>query len=228
MWVQTTRERGHRIIEGATGPPLLHMPRPRDIRTAPYHGNYQGGVSDGDPVSAVRYRRPSRRAFRRVAGPVEDQDQRRLPCLANPRRYPASQPSSERPVRAGTWPPHKAKGTVWVKPRGGTAVEVRVFLSRLPLAPTSELLRIGWHTEILRVQLPSGRHLTVLAGDADVADKQLANLRRLKEAIRAHEAMRTTKSPRVIAFATAGVDGVRHLIDAAVYDPLDRAGTATT
>jgi hypothetical protein len=131
-------------------------------------------------------------------------------------------------LRAGTWPPHKAKGTVWVKPRGGTAVEVRVFLSRLPLAPTSELLRIGWHTEIVRIQLPSGRHLTVLAGDADVPDKQLANLRRLKEAIRAHEAIRTTKSPRVIAFATAGVDGVRHLIDAAVYDPLDRADTATT
>jgi hypothetical protein len=32
----------------------------------------------------------------------------------------------------------------------------------------------------------------------------------------------------VIAFATAGVDGIRHLIDAAVYDLLDRADTATT
>jgi len=122
-------------------------------------------------------------------------------------------------LRAGTWPLLKDKGTVWVTPRCGAAVEIRVFLSRHPLAPTAELLRAGWHTEIARAQLPTGRHLTVLAGDvATIPDRQLENLRRLKEAIRAHEVSRSVKSPRVIAFATPGPDGVRHLIDAAIYD----------
>lgn len=124
-------------------------------------------------------------------------------------------------LRAGVWAPQRQKNTIWITPQRRSAVTVQVCLSRTPVAPIGDLVQCGWHTDIVREQLPNGRYLTVIAGDADLPDTHRDALNRIKESARAAMAKMAEPpaTPRLLLLTAPDDNGTRHLVDAAVNDP---------
>ncbi len=124
-------------------------------------------------------------------------------------------PTSE--LRPGPWSQHKSKGTLWLPAKPNSAVEIGVFLTRTHPILMSQLTSAGWHTTIVSEQLPDGRTLWVLAGDASLPDDRRAELNAIKTCARrvARKSHAKGQTLRLLLFANNDY-GTRRFIEAAL------------
>jgi hypothetical protein len=122
-------------------------------------------------------------------------------------------PASE--LRAGPWPAHSKRGTVWVPTRPGEAVEIGVFLTRVREPARLELR--GWHTRIVVERLADGRDLWVLAGRAILPDDKRGELDLVRAQVRRVAPAFTMEGghPQLLLFA-CDEQGTRCFVEAAL------------
>lgn len=125
-------------------------------------------------------------------------------------------PTSE--LRQAVWAKHRDKGTVWILPKLGDAVEIAVFLTRAePPPPMNSLASAGWHEVIVLERLPDGRDLWVVAGEAKLSEDRRFELERIKRQVRSliSTLPNAPSNPRLLLFAY-DKKGTRRFVEAAL------------